>query len=482
MRKRRKFRVEYPEAVLNRFERLRDELPFEVTLFRARGHYYVVRQFFGKDKDGKISRVKAEYIGKITDSGVFKFNETGTESELEVAKAILRDYGERYQSNKNKESNVKGGSLTDIERQALTNLTMNARMPPIMLASNLGVPKDEATSIRNSLRRRLSLSFIPDIRLTKIGFIEFAIFVKFLGKQPNPDLVKIDLENSEWVQFAAFTSGKYDMIMFIVAESDENLADVVRNIKGLQSFSSLDSKWDISYFHKTKSFVPLRPKAMEILKGRVWRRSRGSAKPESNQLLESEFNVLKCLIDNGAMKFSDMEAKCNMSNGSARHAYERLIRREILPRVTIGINNAGVKSIGIIIMRVINEKAFQESRKKLIELIMEESAYHTINRFALVGDTTNPEGVIFFIPMITGKELDDTFSELNAIINGVKTSKITINSIIVGRIPFRRIDSYYTSQWSALVSKYNAKPVSPIIYDEETFYKLKKIGKHNEED
>ena len=113
---------------------------------------------------------------------------------------------------------------------------------------------------------------------------------------------------------------------------------------------------------------------------------------------------------------------------------------------------------------------------------MEESAYHTINRFALVGDTTNPEGVIFFIPMITGKELDDTFSELNAIINGVKTSKITINSIIVGRIPFRRIDPHYTMQWYALVSDYNAKSVSPVVYDEETFYKLKKIGKHNEED
>ena len=481
MRKRR-LTAEYPEAVINRFDKLRGELPFPITLFRSGNHYYVVKQEYYRDQTGKLKRSKVEYLGRITDEGVFKFKNTGTESEVEVARAILRDYGENYRININRQSDDTIRGLTDVDRQALTNLTMNARMPPIMLASNLGVPKDEAVSIRTSLRRKLSLSFIPDIRLTKIGFIEFAIFVKFLGKQPNPELVKIDLENSGWVQFAAFTSGEYDMIMFIVAESDEKLADVVKNIKGLQSFSSLDSRWYISYFHKTKSFVPLRPKAMEILKGRVWRRKRGSTKPESNQLLESEFNVLKCLTENGAMKFSNMEAKYNMSNGSARYAYDRLIRREILPRVTISINNAGVKSIGIIIMEIINDKAFQESRKKLIELIMEESAYHTINRFALVGDITNPEGVIFFIPMITGKELDDAISELNIKVNGITTSKIMITSIVVGRIPSRRIDPYYTSQWSALVSKYNAKPVSPIIYDEETFYKLKKIGKHNDED
>ena len=113
---------------------------------------------------------------------------------------------------------------------------------------------------------------------------------------------------------------------------------------------------------------------------------------------------------------------------------------------------------------------------------MEESAYHTINRFALVGDITNPEGGIFFIPMITGKELDDAISELNIKVNGITTSKIMITSIVVGRIPFRRIDPHYTMQWYALVSDYNAKSVSPVVYDEETFYKLKKIGKHNDED
>ena len=105
-----------------------------------------------------------------------------------------------------------------------------------------------------------------------------------------------------------------------------------------------------------------------------------------------------------------------------------------------------------------------------------------INRFALVGDTSNPEGIIFFIPMITGKELDDAISELNIKVNGITTSKIMITSIAVGRIPFRRIDPYYTTQWSTLVSQYNTKSVSPVVYDEETFYKLKKIGKHNEED
>ena len=467
----------YPEKVIERFERLRNELPFPITIFKVAGHYYVVRQEYSRDEKGNVLRRKPEYIGSITPDGLFKFKRTGTESELEIAKAILKEHGEKIlpREQTTEESNGKKVETSIIENDILTNLTMNARMPIEMLAENVGIPPRRAAYLKASLERNLNISYIPDVRLTKIGFLEFMIFVKFTRGSPEPNAVKADLSSIGEIQFAAFTSGIYDMLLFVIAESNENLAEVVRKIKGVPSLTSISSLWDISYFYKTKSFVPLREEAMQIISAKVWRRTKERPRPGYTDLLESEFKAIKALVRNGAAKFASIESDEGIVRGGARHAYDRLMQREILPRVTISIDGIGVKSNGIIIMRITNEKLFQESRKRLLEFIMEEKKNYIINRFSLVGDTSNPEGVIFFIPITEGNELEKTVSEMNATVKGIKLKKLSTTSIILGKIAYRRIDPQYTTQYAKLVSDYGMKSESPRIYDEETFYKLRKF-------
>ena len=89
----------------------------------------------------------------------------------------------------------------------------------------------------------------------------------------------------------------------------------------------------------------------------------------------------------------------------------------------------------------------------------------------------HPEGGIFFVPIIDGTELDETASELNATVKGIRLQKLATTSILLGRIPYRRIDPQYTLQFNALASEYKLKSESPKIYDEETFYKLRKFKK-----
>ena len=91
--------------------------------------------------------------------------------------------------------------------------------------------------------------------------------------------------------------------------------------------------------------------------------------------------------------------------------------------------------------------------------------------------TSNPEGVIFFIPITEGNELEKTVSEINATVKGIKLKKLATTSIILGKIAYRRIDPQYTGQYLKLVSEYKIKPESPRVYDEETFYKLRKFKK-----
>ncbi len=62
-----------------------------------------------------------------------------------------------------------------------------------------------------------------------------------------------------------------------------------------------------------------------------------------------------------------------------------------------------------------------------------------------------------------------------ALVKGIDIQKLSTTSIILGKIPYRRIDPQYTLQFNALISDYKIKSESPRIYDEETFYKLRKF-------
>ena len=64
-----------------------------------------------------------------------------------------------------------------------------------------------------------------------------------------------------------------------------------------------------------------------------------------------------------------------------------------------------------------------------------------------------------------------------ALIKGIKLKKLTTTTILLGRIPYRRLDPLTSSQNMRLISEYNVKSESPRIYDEETFYKLRKFKK-----
>ena len=62
-----------------------------------------------------------------------------------------------------------------------------------------------------------------------------------------------------------------------------------------------------------------------------------------------------------------------------------------------------------------------------------------------------------------------------ALVKGIDIQKLSTTSILLGKIPYRRIDPQYTGQYFYLVSDYGIKSESPRIYDEETFYKLRKF-------
>ena len=468
----------YPEKIRERYARLREELPYHITIRKIRGNYYIVRQEYVTDKENGKRTAMQEYLGKITEEGMFIVKAGNPKTELEVAEAVVRAHGGKISMPQEEQGRVYAESavqLTAKEEDVLTNLTMNARMPIDMLSKNTGMSGVALPNIITKLARKLDITYVPDIRLDKLGFVEFFIFVKFLADRPNPDAVKADLEKISNIQFAAHTTGLFDMALFVLAEGNENLAELLRAIKRVPSLIGLKSTWVTSYFYKTKSFIPLRLNFFEILEKHVWSRSKETPRPLPNLLLKGEKMVLKSLVNDGAVKFAEIERQNGLAKGSARHIYDRLMKKGILPRVTIDIGRIGLKYEAAIVMHIKEEDAFLESRKSLLEFIMEEEKGNVINRFSLVGDISNPEGGIFFIPVVKGNELQQTVSEMQSRVKGIEISTLVIDSVMFGRILRRRVDPLYGGQYIYLVSDYKVKFPERRIYDEETFYRIEKI-------
>lgn len=464
----------YPEVVKKRYARLREELPFRITIRTVKGIHYVMRL----DVKGRKS---SEYIGKITDDGVFLFRNRKFTDELELAKSIIHRYGGRVQMEEPDLGEVADNELqlSEKELDILTNLTMNARMPLDMMSDNVNLEETKLQNTIRKLRKELNIRYVPDMRLHSIGMMEFIVFVKFLKERPNPAAVKQDLKGMPNVQFAAFTTGMYDMVLFIITENDPvyGVSGVIDRIQELPSLVGIDSTWDASHFRKTKSFIPVREEFFKVLEKKVWKRKKGMPHPRSDQLLKGEFLVLRELTKDGNMHFTDIERNTGLTRGSARHIYDRLRDKEILQRITIDMD-VNARHHALILMEIRNRNAFTNTRKDLLEFIMEEKEGHIIDRFSLTGDVEVPIGELFILPVYKETDVDSVIAELQSSVKGIKLYKMIMNSILVGRILHIRPDKQYTNQYLTLVKEHLIKAVNRRIYNEEDYYRLKKLSKN----
>jgi DNA-binding Lrp family transcriptional regulator len=449
-----------PEPVYVKFGELRKNYEFPIVLRRINGRYYVYKQISKRNKTlNKTEIVETEYLGKITSSGIFIVKGIkNSNNEIEIAKAVILAHGGKvllpevseeraYEETSEKE-------YSDLDIKILRNLTMNGRMPVSFMAKKLGVDEKKLENKITRLEKELGIRYIPHIKLERLGFIEFLVLVKFSERKPNPDGVKEDLSKLPQVQFAALTNGKYDMILHILAESNNDFSIILRRIKNLNSLVKITSRWYATSFNVTKGFIPLRNEMFEVLRDKVWGRTRESLRPSESQLLKSEYSVLKELNSNGVVPFAEIERKGNMAKGNAKHTYNRLKEKDIIKRVSITCKKLSIRYNSVIIIEIKNENAFWRSRERFLEYLLEEKSSAYSDRFVLVGDINMPEGGILIMPVFSEGDADLAIEELTRFVNGISPYQLIITEVLLGCIPYRKFDKMYTSQYEQLINLY----------------------------
>ncbi|EQD59169.1 transcriptional regulator, AsnC family, partial [mine drainage metagenome] len=116
---------------------------------------------------------------------------------------------------------------------------------------------------------------------------------------PEAHKIKEVLEKEPRIQFAALLKGKYHLFMYLFAENTKTLDDTLYSIRSDEVFANIRSLWQVSYITYAYGYTPIRQEFFDLLKERVWHRSKEHPKRKPEQILQREYDVLRILNRDG---------------------------------------------------------------------------------------------------------------------------------------------------------------------------------------
>ncbi len=459
-----------PPRVLDAFSAIRQRVDFAVVLRRFGKRYYVYKATSRWDKKRKRVIGEQEYLGKITDRGRFiEKVASGPGSDLRKAEAIIKAYGGRISYPKLEERAVAEPQvereLLEVDKQVLTMLSMNARMPISLIAKRAGLSRSEANTKIKNFEKRYGMRYILETDVKRFGLLPYLIFVKFDKEQPPVDVIKKLLQDEPKVQFAAMTKGDYDLVIYWLDSGDPiSASGDAWKIEASPLLKGYGARWDVLYFGQAYSFVPLRNEFIDmVLKKHVWHK-KGEPSPASNEELKArEFALLRELNEDCTKDFTEIDARHNLGRGASRYTYLDLKRRGIIVRPTITLAKLSMRYLSIILAETLNAFEEEETISTLLSYIIDYN--QIMNKHALTGNIGISTATIFFTPIARDSSIEGELDTLRPSFHGVRVRSLIVSDVIVGQLCYRRFDNDYSRQYARLVSIGKAEPKKLVAYE-----------------
>ena len=459
---------EVPKRVRKAFELLR-QAQKHLYLKPIRQSFYVYKQTYEYQPEKKRSKTISEYVGRIRPDGTFIKRVASYKSELEKAEALIASRGGeivwRRKSGKEEPApEPREIALKETDLKLLMALSMNSRMPVPRLAELAGLNEQTAYSRLKALEGMLGIKYLLEIDVEKLGYLRYLILIKFEGDMPTREEIAEAVKDNHNIQFLAMTKGDYDVIVYVVDETPLKAYDNLLRLRQKESISKYEASWIFTDFAQTYSFMPLRDQFIEnIVKRKVWQRSKETPRPERDQLRQREFLLLKELNSNANTNFSSVDQKYGLNKGTSRYAYQALKERGLIARPTISMTNLPTTYIGAILLYVKNYRIYEENRYKFL---LELTEYGKIsNKYCLSGNIGAPlQGALSFLPVTEEGYLDRVTAGLEKELPGSFSRSLVITDIIIGALCYRRFDNTHSRQHRLLVEFKKREPAKLTPY------------------
>ncbi len=465
---------EVPQQIVEAFDRLKKEYGTYIELKLLHRMYCIFEATSKYDPYIGRSRKVTRYLGYITREGVIvparhrKLDE-GTMAELiELRREVreLRRLAPEEEEQKITVTVEKAQEIDEQDKTILTALSMNSRIPYETLSKIVGLKVKSLPYRIKRLGEIFGIKYTLELNLKRLGFFRFFIFVKFLDKVSDlEEKIGKNLEANPRVQLAMLTKGAYDLVIYCVAEDDDNLISTINLIRADKNICNLTANWYVTPIRESYGFIPLRDTLFDILKEKVWHRTKDNPRPSKSDLLYREYVVLKELNRDSTISFSEIDRKYQLTIGSAKAAYEKLIEeeRKVIWRPTLTLQNINIKYNGIIMINLVNVKSFMKMRNKYRLDIVEE---HTkvVNKFAYGCDIEMPDGSLRILPVFKEGELGEIENWFTKNMPGFMVETLTVMQVIVGDVAYRRFDNLYSPQYQTLLKEKVIEPKNRINY------------------
>ncbi len=434
--------ITLPTAIARAFELIRKRHP-HASVSQIRNGFYVVESVARHSESKGRNVTVSLYLGRILDDGRF------VPARHRKAKNEVSSVYKLAEVESESDESI---SFDDADRRILETLSNDSRTSAAGIAKKLGIGVGSINYRIGRLEKRLGMRYEAELNTTEFGFSRFAVMVRFLSGKPTEDEVREALGPEPLLLCAFSTKGAYDLFFIVLAETTYELEKWMYRIKTLPQFRRFAAKWVVSYITVEQGYIPVREEFLQILKGRVWHKSKETPVRESWQLLEREYAVLEELCRNGNADFAEIDRKHAFGKGAAHYTYHKLLERRQILRTTIGMDRPPISYVAIIHADQDNMDQFVEHRELFFRTTITDSST-VLNKFTMVCGFGTPYGLLFFAPVYRGGAVEGLEAELSKI-KGFNISSLIITSTIIGGLGFRRLISMDQSPYSSLIKHY----------------------------
>ena len=295
-------------------------------------HYYIVEYIGRWDKEKKKVRMETKYLGKLLKDGTFiearrRVKRGGSQKAVAISKSpegemLDKEYGELHhitsngktflyglkdgipnyigylkedghivrsrEANEDKKEVRNGSHLDKIDLRLLTLLSVNARSTVQSMARDIGLSSSATRHRIEKLQNRYNIKYTLEFGYSFFGFFRFVVLIKFKDAKPNSEAIKKVLEKEPSIQYAALLKGPYDLFIYMLAENTRMLEMKLYQLESDPVFAPFPSYRYVSYITYSYGYIPMRDAFFEVLKDRVWHRSKESPRRTPDKILESE--------------------------------------------------------------------------------------------------------------------------------------------------------------------------------------------------
>ena len=217
--------------------------------------------------------------------------------------------------------------LINREKLVLKELSANSRISLTRLASIANCSPVKASRLLDGLVTKLNIKFTLEVDMSKLGFEEKHVILVRFGKKPDEGFLKNFFKDDPYVQNVYITKGDFDLFIFAASDHSSNYYRWETNLAaGLSEY--LPELRPSSYVQAHLGYMPLNSGFVNFIK-------------EEIRVDKKDRQILQLLNENARISYRDMGKQLGINEDTIRYRVFKLIRKGIINRFTIAIQNAG---------------------------------------------------------------------------------------------------------------------------------------------